>query len=429
MKFSSLLSLLLGVEVCTASWFQRRATPSVSNIQERDTIIAPKVIIITMFPPEADAWLHPANVSNSIDTLLAQNITVPGFAPLYPKIHCQASGEACLLITGEGEINAASTITSLVHSTAFDLRHTYFLISGIAGVNPNQGTLADVIFAKFSVQFGLQYEFDAREMPKGWNTGYAGLGANHPDMYPTATYGTEVFELNTNLRDIALGFASSATLIDSPESVKYRANYNLQTAAKSTPKFKQAIRKPAVKKGDVMCSDVYYTGTLLGESAENTTRLYSNGSATYYMTAQEDNATLEALLRGAAHKVLDFSRVILMRSAANFDRPHPAITSYDNLYTVVQGGFGSSLKNLQITGTLVIRGIINEWSTRFEQGIKPSNYIGDIFGTLGGTPEFGPYIVGNNPVQGRDVGAVTVAGNPVGKGKSGYHAALRAQGF
>jgi purine nucleoside permease len=303
------------------------------------------------------------------------------------------------------------------------------LIAGIAGVNPNEGTLADVAFAKYAVQIGLQYEFDAREMPAGWNTGYSPLGSDHPEKYPTATYGTEVFELNTNLRDIAMGFTSGVKLNDSADSVAYRAHYNLNTAAKKSDKFKEAIKKPSVRKGDVVTSDQYFSGTLLGESFVNTTRLFTNGSGTYCMTAQEDNATLEALLRGAARKVLDFSRIIVMRAAADFDRPYPGLPSYDNLFVVTQGAFNPSLLNLYIAGTPVVKGILKEWTTRFQAGIKPSNYVGDIFGTLGGKPDFGPYRVGDNPVQERELPAKTVAGNPRGKGKSGYHVALKAQGL
>ena len=41
------------------------------------------------------------------------------------------------------------------------------------------------------------------------------------------------------------------------------------------------------------------------------------------MTAQEDNATFEAMLRAHKAGLMDFSRVILMRTASDFDRPPP----------------------------------------------------------------------------------------------------------
>ena len=99
------------------------------------------------------------------------------------------------------EINAATTISSLVASPSFDFSQTYWLIAGIAGVNPEVATLGSVTFAKYAVQVALQYEFDAREMPANFTTGYVPLGATAPGEYPTSIYGTEVFELNEALRD------------------------------------------------------------------------------------------------------------------------------------------------------------------------------------------------------------------------------------
>lgn len=69
------------------------------------------------------------------------------------------------------EINAASTITALTFSPLFDFTSTYFLIAGIAGVNPEVATLGSVTFARYAVQVALQYEFDAREIPDNYTTG------------------------------------------------------------------------------------------------------------------------------------------------------------------------------------------------------------------------------------------------------------------
>lgn len=45
-------------------------------------------------------------------------------------------------------------------------------------------------------------------------------------------------------------------------------------------------------------------------------------SSIYCTTAQEDNAILESFLRGAKAGKLDFSRIMLMRTAANVSK-HP----------------------------------------------------------------------------------------------------------
>ena len=58
------------------------------------------------------------------------------------------------------------------------------MIAGIAGINPEIATLGSVAFARYAVQVALQYEFDAREIPKNWTEGYVPFGAYSPTGYP-----------------------------------------------------------------------------------------------------------------------------------------------------------------------------------------------------------------------------------------------------
>ncbi len=149
------------------------------------------------FTPEAAVFYNIPEFN-----LLERNITVPGFSPKFPDAHCTVNGDICQLVTGEGEINAAATVSSLVLDRAFDLRSTYFLIAGIAGVNPEVATTASVLFARFEVQVALQYEFDIRDIGSNFSTGYIPYGRKVPGEYPTAIYGTEVFEVNDALRSL-----------------------------------------------------------------------------------------------------------------------------------------------------------------------------------------------------------------------------------
>lgn len=351
---------------------------------------------------EADIWYANDKSPGSIGDLLAQNITVPGFSPLYPNAHCLADGSVCQLTTGESEINAAVTISSLVASGLFDLTTTYFMIAGIAGINPKHGTLGDVAFCKYAIQVALQYEFDAREIPANFSTGYVPQGSVSPNEYPQDIYGTEVFEVNENLRDIAASLASTALPFnDSTTAMAYRANYG------SDGIYASATRAPNIIKCDVATSDVYYSGVLLGEAFENTTTLFTNGSGVYCMTAQEDNATLEALTRAAINGLVDFSRIIVMRTASDFDRPYPGQSDLDNLFYADQGGFEPAIENIYIAGLPIVKAVLSDWESgrNFSHGFKPGNYIGDIFGSLGGTPDFGPgSISGGNPVNLSTVG-------------------------
>lgn len=284
------------------------------------------------------------------------------------------------------------------------------MISGIAGINPKRGSTGSVAFSQYAIQVALQYEFDAREKPENFTTGYFPQGSTNPTEYPTSIYGTEVFELNENLRNLAVGFTKGVVLSDSAEAKAYRALYSVPsvqaylkenggsyTAAEAEAlielayEYVPATAAPSILTCDTATSDVYFSGALLGIAFENSTKLLTNGSGIYCMTAQEDNATLEVLLRAAVHKLVDFSRIILMRTASDFDRPYPGQSALQNLVYTADTGFTPSINNIYIAGVKVVQGILNAWTTTFAAGVTPTNYIGDIFGTLGGKPNFGPY--------------------------------------
>lgn len=228
------------------------------------------------------------------------------------------------MTTGEGEINAAASMSALTLSEQFDLRGTYFVLAGIAGVNPKLGTLGSVAVARFAVQVALQYELDARELPADFATGYVAYGTQAPGQYPSTLYGTEVMGLNAALGAAAFAYANaSARLVDGPGPAAYRALY---AASNSTGHddnddndkaslYRAATGAPSLLRCDVATSDVYYSGTLLAEAFENTTRLWTNQSAlTYCMTAQEDNAILQSLLRATLAGKADYSRAVVLRS-------------------------------------------------------------------------------------------------------------------
>ncbi|OJT02619.1 Purine nucleoside permease [Trametes pubescens] len=249
------------------------------------------------FEPEEASW-HGIPEFN----VLEHNITDSGFSPLFPQAHCTQDGTICQAVAGEAEINAASAIIALVHSPAFDLMRTYFLIAGIGGISPKQGTLGSVAFARFAVQVALQREFDARDKPADFPSGY----------FPQGTTSPGVFELNDDLRQLAIGFAKTGTLVDDARSQQYRASYA------NDSDFAPAAAPPPVIACDcdTATSYVYWSGPLLAAAFENTTALFTNGTATYCTTQQEDNAILEALVRGTRAG-------LVVRTGSDFERPYP----------------------------------------------------------------------------------------------------------
>ncbi|KAF5022633.1 hypothetical protein F66182_5309 [Fusarium sp. NRRL 66182] len=347
--------------------------------QQSGEKISPKVLIIAMFYQESREWLAPTSALQ-----FPRKVRVPGLARGYENIHVTEDGQVALLVVGTALINAALSISALLASHLFDLTRTYFLLTGIAGVNPKRATIGSVAFARFAVQVDTQLEFDAREVPSEWGAGYVPMGAHDIHQFPAIVHGSEVFELNSALRDYALSVAKTITLQDTLEAAEDRKLWHNSPDAI----FGAATQKPAVIKGDVLSSNTFWHGHRLSEAMERVARVYTSGQAEYTMTAQEDNALLAGLLNAALQGKVDFSRIILIRSASNFDRGHQD-KPHELPFVMDKGGLGPSTRNLYATALKVIEGILQDWSPRFEAGIPPQNYIGDIFGSLGGTPGFG----------------------------------------
>ncbi|KAG8672417.1 hypothetical protein FPOAC2_05804 [Fusarium poae] len=347
--------------------------------QAQDGKISPKVLLIAMFYEESKNWLDPSSALQ-----FPRKIRVPGLARGYEDIHVTEDGNVALLVVGTALINASLSISALLTSPVFDLTKSYFILTGIAGVNPKRATIGSVAFARFAVQVDTQLEFDAREVPSEWGSGYVPMGADKPDQFPGIVHGSEVFELNSALRDYAFSVAKGVNLQDSPVAAENRALW------KNSPEgiFDAATQEPRVLEGDVLSSNTFWHGHRISEAMERVAKVYTAGQAEYTMTAQEDNALLAGLLNAALQGKVDFSRILLIRSASNFDRGHED-KPHQLPFVMDKGGLGPSTRNLYLTALKVIEGIVKDWSTRFETGITPQNYIGDIFGSLGGKPGFG----------------------------------------
>ncbi|KAK6460996.1 purine nucleoside permease [Scheffersomyces coipomensis] len=394
MKFSTVLAigsvlatafsqpLSLGKRAINNTAIEDAIPPSTKNNIQASygrpfSIYQPKVFIISMFSYERDPWLE------SLDFI--HNITLPGLSPVYPTLYCTTNFTICQITTGEGEINAASSITALGLNPLFDLSKTYFLIGGIAGGEPAYTTLGGVTFAKYAVQVGLQYQLaylDYIKEEPDWISGYVPYGVDDQYTYPANVYGTEVFEVNEALRNRAVELALKVELNNGTAQNAYiRSLYDEEVA--------QGL--PTIFSCDVVTSDNYFTGNILNDYFSNLTKVLTNGSATYCSTAQEDNASLEAFTRLDKYGLVDFDRVLVMRTISDFSRPPPSINAVEFFFNTSQGGSSAAVANIVLAGTPIIHDILTNWDKVYEAGLKyqSKNYVGDILATLGGTPDFG----------------------------------------
>ena len=317
-------------------------SPLAAQAQAAAQPLAPKVMVITMFGGETKPWL--ANLD------LPVKVAVPGLPADTPEVSC--NGDLCVMTTAMGFANAASSTMAVALSDRFDLSKTYFIVAGIAGIDPANGTLGSAAWADYVVDAGLSHQIDSREAPPEWKSEIVELGAKAPGEKPKWSAGTEVYKLNPALVAAALEASKGVALADSDGAKAYRAAY-----AEATAKAAPSVTVCATASGDT-----YWHGAVIGEQVAAHVALLTDGKADYCTTQMEDNATLTALKRGAGAGRLDLARVAVLRTASNFDRAHPGQTAAESLASK-SGGFGPATENAFRVGHAFAQKIIADWKT------------------------------------------------------------------
>jgi purine nucleoside permease len=303
-----------------------------------------RVMIVNMFGLEAAPWLKALKP--------IREIRVPGLSSDFPSVACTAEA-VCQMTTGMGHANAAASMTALAFSGLFDLRQTYFIVAGIAGIDPARGTIGSAAWARYAVDGGIAHEIDARDLATGWTDGYFGILTTSPDQKPKLEYRTEVFQLNERLLQRALALSHAVALEDAEDVRAYRRHYH------SAP----ANEPPQVIQCDTLSGDTWWAGPRLEQHARHWTRLLTDGAGVYCTTQQEDNATMNALTRASQAGLVDLQRVAILRTASDFDRPYAKQSTVDSLQAQgkLAGALRTSTNNLVHAAMPLVDAIVSHW--------------------------------------------------------------------
>lgn len=299
---------------------------------------APRVVVVAMFevgqprgdtPGELQFWVERRKLDREVDLPIAG-----------AKAYLGDDGKLMAIMTGVGNTAAAATITALGLDPRFDLSKAYWVIAGIAGIDPADGTLGDAVWTDYVVEGDLAHEIDAREIPADWPTGYVPLRKTTPYARPYAKlpYSDMVYPLNLKLADWAYGLTKHAPLADSDTLRKLRAHHTDKP---------NALRAPAVLKGANLASSTFWHGKLLNEWANQWVRYHTEGKGEYVTTAMEDVGTLQALGRLAKGGRVDYGRVLLLRTASNFDMQAPGESAATSLAGESQGSLSAFVPSLE----------------------------------------------------------------------------------
>jgi purine nucleoside permease len=104
-------------------------------------------------------------------------------------------------VTGMATANAASSVMALGTDPRFDLSQAFWIVVGIAGIDPQRGSLGSAVWADCVVDGDVAYEIDGREIPKNWSTGVIPWERSKPFEAPRPTDFQQLYRLNPVLVD------------------------------------------------------------------------------------------------------------------------------------------------------------------------------------------------------------------------------------
>ena len=300
----------------------------------------------------------------------AANLPLPTVIPFpqgYHHLRYNAQLGVLGIVTGEGKSHAAASIMALGLDPRFDLSKAYWIVAGIAGVDPNKASVASTAWANYVVDGDLAYEIDARQIPhkEAWTTGYVPFGRSTPYATPDQPFFSngvqQVVQLNTTLVNWAYNLTKGITLPDDSTLMSVRAGYS---------RYPNAVKPPFVLIGDELAADTFWIGDLLNTWAENWITYWTGTNSTlpgnFVMSAFEDIAVSQALLFLSQIGRADPSRELILRSASDYTVQPNEQTPAQFLYSENNGGlsgYTESLNDAYIVGSMVVKEISAHWET------------------------------------------------------------------
>lgn len=252
-------------------------------------------------------------------------------------IYCNAEA-VCGAVLGMGKVASSSNMLAILLDQRFDFSQSYFLITGVAGIPPSVGTIGDVSWASWLVDYDLGHRWSPEEEP-----------AVSPAFKPRAGYESlRSFALNQALINKVYGKTQSVALQTSPSAERYKHRY-------SQP---QARRKPRLLMGTHVTGDTFFHGPGLSREAQYITELYD--APPYTMTEMEAAAIAQVI-----NRLHGIQRLLSLRGAVNFDQGSASESTLQHLDPApgnTAGGFDITLQNIVAVGGHLVDDIVAHWS-------------------------------------------------------------------
>ncbi|MEO5818994.1 MAG: purine nucleoside permease [Vicinamibacteraceae bacterium] len=312
-----------------------------------------KVVVVAMFELGADTGDRPGEFQHWVEGKALDRV-LP-FPQGYRDLRMNDAG-VLGVVTGVGTARAAATIMALGLDPRFDLSKAYWVVAGIAGIDPDDASLGSAAWAEWIVDGDLAHEIDAREIPADWKTGMVPLRRSVPYEQPKEIGDSaEVFRLDPGLVEWAYQLTKDVALSESDQMKAERALYPSAIAR----------RPPFVLKGDTLSAGTFWIGARLTEWANDWVTYHTGGKGRYVTSAMEDTGTLQSLTWLARAGRVDVRRVLVLRAGSDHDVPPPGRTAAEALARTKIGQYAAYLPALDSAyrvGSVVVDRLVAGWA-------------------------------------------------------------------
>jgi purine nucleoside permease len=272
------------------------------------------------------------------------------------------------MVTGIGTANSATAVMALGLDPRFDLSKAYWLIAGIAGVDPADASIGSAAWAEYLVDGDLSHEIDSREIPADWPTGYFARYTKKPYDPNKPEPTGELFRLNPALTQWAYQLTRKVELADSKALQDTRAMFE---------GYPNAQKPPFVLKGDNLAGMTFWHGRILNEWADRWVHYWTEGKGNFVTSAMEDTGSFQAMTYLHLTGKVDKNRMMVLRTASNYTMPPPGMSAAEHLLKENDGyaGLAASVEAAYRVGTVVVDEIVGKWNVYRER--VPGTSLGE----------------------------------------------------
>ena len=353
--FNALLILAMFLGFCSSSY-----SASVKTNDAKPPMKV-KVVVVSMFEIGSDEGDAPGEFQlwKARQKLTTQYPLPHGFHDIYANPDTGVIG----MVTGMGIARASAAIMALGLDPRFDLSQAYWLVAGIAGVDPADNTIGSAIWTDYVVDGDLAHQIDAREIPSQWSTGYFPLFTHAPFENADAvdvnnSPNGEVYALNLPLAKWAYSLTKDTKLLNNEAMDALRAKYTNSASAKALPN---------VSMGAHLSASTFWHGEKLNTWANDWVAYWTQGKGNFVTSGMEDSATLQSLSYLDNAGLVNKDRLLILITASNFTMQPPSLSAAENLKLESSGdgyaAMGAAIEAAYNVGSQVTDYIVTHWET------------------------------------------------------------------